>query len=258
MLWGKVLGASRAWLLTHDADPLDETHVAAYKALETRRLAGEPMAYILGEREFYGHVFRVTPDVLIPRPETEGLVECALEAVHGVPAPRILDLGTGSGAVAVSIAVGRPDARVMATDISEAALGVARENAACLGANLLFCRGNWYDSLFDGTRYDVIVSNPPYVDAQDAHLCSGDVRFEPRDALTDGADGLSALRRIVHGAPDHLRPGGALCLEHGWDQAAAVQAMLDAGGFVNVSSLRDLAQLERVTWGRLPGPINRE
>jgi len=252
LLWQQVLGVSRAWLIAHDTDPLDGAQCARYDRLEARRVAGEPMAYLLGRREFLGRDFEVTSDVLIPRPETELLVECGLAAVAEVPAPRVLDLGTGSGIVAVSMALERPDARVQAIDDSEAALAVARMNAHALGAKLLFSLGNWYDSSLGFSEFDVIVSNPPYIRADDAHLSSGDLRFEPQGALTDGADGLSALREIVQGAPSRLACAGALCVEHGFDQAPAVRDLFRTQGFENITSLRDLAGIERVTWGRLP------
>ncbi|WP_269496631.1 peptide chain release factor N(5)-glutamine methyltransferase [Castellaniella sp. S9] len=251
MLWQQVLGVPRSWLIAHDTDPLDPAHLAAYEALEARRAAGEPMAYILGRREFLGREFRVTPDVLIPRPETEQLVEAALEAVAGCAAPRVLDLGTGSGAVAVSVALARPDARVDATDVSPAALAIAAENARALGASLQFFHGNWYDSRLGSPQYDLIVSNPPYIHARDPHLGQGDLRFEPPTALTDGADGLSALRAIIDGAPRYLAPSGTVCVEHGWDQAGAVRRLLRRRGFADIASLRDLAGIERVTRGRL-------
>ncbi|MGB3275528.1 MAG: peptide chain release factor N(5)-glutamine methyltransferase [Castellaniella sp.] len=249
LLWQRVLGVSRAWLIAHDADPLDPVRVVAYQALEARRLAGEPIAYILGSREFFGRDFQVTPAVLIPRPDTELLVECGLRAIRSVREPRVLDLGTGSGIVAVTLALERPDARVRATDCSAEALDVARKNARALGAQLWFSHGNWYDTELGSARFDLIVSNPPYIDAQDAHLGLGDLRFEPAGALTDGADGLQALRDIVQGAPDHLSPGGALCVEHGWDQAAAVRSLFLNRGFADVASERDLSGIERVTRG---------
>ncbi len=251
LLWQRVLGVSRAWLIAHDADPLDPVRVVAYQALEARRLAGEPIAYILGSREFFGRDFQVTPAVLIPRPDTELLVECGLRAIRSVREPRVLDLGTGSGIVAVTLALERPDARVRATDCSAEALDVARKNARALGAQLWFSHGNWYDTELGSARFDLIVSNPPYIDAQDAHLGLGDLRFEPAGALTDGADGLQALRDIVQGAPDHLSPGGALCVEHGWDQAAAVRSLFLNRGFADVASERDLSGIERVTRGIL-------
>ncbi|MGB7522996.1 MAG: peptide chain release factor N(5)-glutamine methyltransferase [Castellaniella sp.] len=251
LLWQRVLDVPRAWLIAHDADPLDPARVAAYQALEARRLAGEPIAYILGGREFFGRDFQVSPAVLIPRPDTELLVECGLRAIQAVRAPRVLDLGTGSGIVAVTLALERPDACVRATDLSAEALDVARKNARALGAQLWFSHGNWYDTELGSARFDLIVSNPPYIDAQDAHLGLGDLRFEPPGALTDGADGLQALRDIVQGAPDHLSPGGALCVEHGWDQAAAVRSLFLSRGFADVASERDLSGIERVTRGVL-------
>ncbi|MGE4449844.1 MAG: peptide chain release factor N(5)-glutamine methyltransferase [Castellaniella sp.] len=251
LLWQRVLGVPRAWLIAHDADPLDPARAAAYRALEARRAAGEPIAYILGHREFFGRDFQVTPAVLIPRPDTELLVECGLRAIRDVREPHVLDLGTGSGIVAVTLALERPDARVRATDLSAEALDVARKNARILGAKLLFSHGNWYDTELGSTRFDLIVSNPPYIDARDAHLGRGDLRFEPRGALTDEADGLRALREIVQGAPDHLAPGGILCVEHGWDQAAAVRSLFLRRGFADVASERDLSGIERVTRGIL-------
>ncbi|MGB3837323.1 peptide chain release factor N(5)-glutamine methyltransferase [Castellaniella sp.] len=252
MLWQKILGVSRAWLIAHDTDPLSTEAQTAYQALEARRLAGEPMAYILGYREFWGRDFQVGPEVLIPRPETELLVELGLQLLAGIASPAVLDLGTGSGIVGVSIALDRPDARVTATDQSTAALSMAQLNARALGASLLFSPGNWYDTELGLERYHLIVSNPPYIDKQDVHLGQGDLRFEPRAALTDEADGLDALRAIVQGAPRHLLPGAALCVEHGWDQAVAVQRLFVSCGFIDVATKTDLAGIERLTWGRWP------
>ncbi|MEN4920076.1 peptide chain release factor N(5)-glutamine methyltransferase [Achromobacter spanius] len=252
MLLEHVLAKPRAWLLAHDTDPLAPEVAAAYEALAQRRLAGEPMAYLLGSREFMGHMFRVTPDVLIPRPDTEVLVETALECVAAVAGPAVLDLGTGSGAIAISIALARRDARVMASDVSAAALAVAAANAWDLTAAVRFVEGSWYEAVPKGEGFDLIVSNPPYVASDDPHLDEGDLRFEPRGALTDGAGGLDDLRRIVQGAGGHLKPGGALWMEHGWDQAQAVRDMLVQAGFEDVHSRRDLAGIERVSGGRLP------
>ncbi len=252
LLWQEVLGVSRAWLVAHELEPLDEARCLAYAALEARRLAGEPIAYILGRREFFGRDYRVTPDVLIPRPETELLVEQGLALIAGRQDPRVLELGTGSGAVAISLALARPDAQVQASDNSAAALAVAQANALRLGATLLFSLGNWYDIQLRSSCFDLIVSNPPYVASGDAHLTAGDLRFEPRAALTDEADGLSALRTIVQGAPRYLAAGGALCVEHGFDQSRQVRDLLRARGFEGVVSLQDLAGIERMTWGRLP------
>jgi release factor glutamine methyltransferase len=214
MLWQHVLQVPRAWLIAHDTDIPAAQQLQAYRALEARRLDGEPMAYILGAREFMGHEFSVTPDVLIPRPETELLVEVALDYLDGLAARpgtprRVLDLGTGSGAIAVSIALARPDVQVVATDNSERALAVARRNAEALGARVEFFGGSWYDALVDGDggRFDLIVSNPPYIAAGDTHLAQGDVRFEPMQALTDGAGHCAGRRQLaragwrpVHGA----------------------------------------------------------
>jgi len=257
MLLEHVLRKPRAWLLAHDADPLAPAAARAYEALAARRLAGEPMAYLLGHREFMGHRFRVSPDVLIPRPDTEVLVETALAAIAGLSAPAVLELGTGSGAIAISIALARPDARVTATDVSEAALKVAAGNAWELAASVRFAAGSWYAAVPAGEGFDLIVSNPPYVASGDPHLAQGDVRFEPRGALTDGADGLSDLARIVAGAPAFLRPGGALWMEHGWDQAAAVRGLLARAGFERVESRRDLAGIERISGGVRAGALAR-
>lgn len=204
MLLEHVLQKPRAWLLAHDTDPLPAAAQQAYEDLARRRLAGEPMAYLVGRREFMGHLFRVTPDVLIPRPDTEVLVETALQCLEGQSAPAVLDLGTGSGAIAISIALARRDARVMASDLSPAALAVAAGNAWELAASVRFVEGSWFDAVPAGEGFELIVSNPPYVASDDPHLQQGDVRFEPRGALTDGADGLGDLARIVQGAGARL------------------------------------------------------
>ncbi len=251
MLLEHVLDKPRAWLLAHDTDALAPEVAAAYEALALRRLAGEPMAYLLGHREFMGHRFRVTPHVLIPRPDTEVLVETALECIAGVTGPMVLDLGTGSGAIAVSIALARRDARVMASDVSAAALAVAAANAWELTAAVRFVEGSWYEAVPVGEGFDLIVSNPPYVASDDPHLDQGDLRFEPRGALTDGAGGLEDLARIVEGAGAHLKPGGSLWMEHGWDQAEQVRDMLRQAGFADVHSRQDLAGIERISGGRL-------
>lgn len=253
MLLQYVLQVPRSWLIAHDTDPLEPQAVARFRAFADSRLAGQPMAYLLGEREFMGHVFNVAPGVLIPRPETELLVETAVQHLNqsGLAAPRVLDLGTGSGAVAVSIALACPQAQVFATDISPVALAVAAGNVSKLGARVEFSCGNWYDAVLGLPAFDVIVSNPPYISAIDAHLGQGDLRFEPMGALTDGADGLSALTAIVQGAPARLVPGGVLWMEHGWDQASAVRKILQDTGFSRVSSLHDLAGIERITGGFL-------
>lgn len=242
-----ALGLTRTQLITRAERALDAGEAERLSALVARRLAGEPIAYIVGHREFFGLDFRVSPAVLIPRPDTELLVELAIERT---PARgRLLDMGTGSGAIAVSVAHARPDARVTALDVSEAALEIARANAAANGAIVRFVRSDWFSSVA-GEVFDIIVSNPPYIAAGDEHLSQGDLRFEPQGALTDEADGLSALRQIAAGAPAHLEPGGWLLVEHGYDQAASVRTLL-APRFAQVQSWRDLAGIERVTGGQL-------
>jgi len=252
MLLEHVLERSRSWLLAHDTDALPADRVERFRLMARRRVAGEPMAYLVGEREFMGHVFALTPDVLIPRPDTEVLVETALEALARCASDaRVLDLGTGSGAIAVSIALALPSAQVTAADISAAALDVARGNAHRLGATNVQClQSDWYDALPEGSRFDVIVSNPPYIAQDDPHLDRGDLRFEPRQALTDEGDGLTDLRRIAEGASHHLRQGGVLWMEHGWHQAPAVRTMLAALGFIEVASRQDLSGIERISGGR--------
>ncbi|GGX19451.1 release factor glutamine methyltransferase [Pigmentiphaga litoralis] len=254
VLLGHALQVNRAWLIAHDTDPLTDEQVSAYQQLAERRRAGEPVAYLLGEKEFMGHTFRVTPSVLIPRADTEVLVETALADLQGKTRPAVLDMGTGSGAIAVSLALARPDADVIATDVSADALAVAQKNAISLGARVRCAQGSWFDALNSAgvpAVYDVIVSNPPYISSSDAHLDQGDLRFEPRQALTDFRDGLEAVRIIVAGAKQYLNVGGSLWLEHGWDQAAAVRELLVAAGFQRVSSRRDLSDIERISGGYL-------
>ncbi|TWC69757.1 peptide chain release factor N(5)-glutamine methyltransferase [Herbaspirillum sp. SJZ099] len=243
-----ALKLTRVQLITQSERRLDIAEAEALATLFERRLRGEPIAYIVGAREFYGLDFRVTPDVLIPRPDTELLVELALERLP--QGGRLLDMGTGSGAIAVAIAHTRPDAGVAALDASVAALEVARGNAAANGTRVDFMLSDWYQALDGAARFDVIASNPPYIVAGDAHLSQGDLRFEPVDALTDHADGLSDLHTIVGGASAHLTASGWLLMEHGYDQAAAVRALLSGAGFSEVQSWRDLAGIERVTGGR--------
>lgn len=242
-----ALGLTRVGLITQSHRALTGAEAAALNALVARRVAGEPIAYIVGKREFFGLDFRVTDAVLIPRPDTELLVELALERL--APGAALLDMGTGSGAIAVAIAHTRPDARVSALDASAAALEIARANAAAHGAAVRFLHSDWFAALA-GERFDLIVSNPPYIAGGDLHLAQGDLRFEPVAALTDHADGLSDLRKIVAGAAPHLAPGGTLLLEHGYDQAAQVRDLLAAQGYQQVQSWRDLAGIERVSGGR--------
>ena len=250
VLLAHALGCARTWLVAHADDPLPRLQADAFFALAKRRRAGEPVAYLTGTREFWGLALRVTPDVLIPRPETETLVELALEWLPRDGAPRVLDLGTGSGAIALAIAKERPRARVVATDASAAALAVARDNAALHAlTNVAFAQADWYDGVPDGA-FDLVVSNPPYVAAGDPHLAAGDLRFEPAAALASGVDGLAALRTIIAGAPPRLARGGALAVEHGYDQSPAVQELMRDAGFGQVTVRRDLAGIPRVVGGR--------
>lgn len=249
MLLEFVLQKPREWLLAHDTDPMTSEDAARFLTLAARRRRGVPMAYLIGWREFMGHRFEVTPNVLIPRPETELLVEVALAAIAKHSEPAVLDLGTGSGIVAISLAKERPDARVTATDLSVEALSVAQRNAQTLNARVQWWQGSWFLALPPEGRFDLIVSNPPYVASHDEHLLRGDLRFEPSRALTDGADGLSALAEIIHGARDRLLSGGSLWLEHGYDQAEKVRDLLTQSGFSGIETHVDLATLPRVTGG---------
>jgi release factor glutamine methyltransferase len=239
-----------AWLIAHDTDPLANAQSAAFEALLARRLTGEPVAYLVGAREFYGRPFQVSPDVLIPRPDTELLVERALARMPPDQAMAVLDLGTGSGCIAITLALERPNARVTAVDRSPAALAVAQRNATLLDADVEFLTSDWFDAL-DGRRFDLIVSNPPYIAAGDPHLARGDVRFEPASALAAGPDGLDDLRHLIAAARAHLAPGGALLLEHGYDQAEAVRALLTHCGYVRARSWSDLAGIPRVSGGEV-------
>jgi release factor glutamine methyltransferase len=248
-LLAHALGRPRSWLFAHGDDVLDDAAVARFDALVARRSAGEPVAYLVGRRGFRNLDLAVTPDTLIPRPETELLVELALARIAADSDARIADLGTGSGAIALAIAVERPRARAVATDRSEGALAVARGNALAHGIdNVDFRSGDWLTPLA-GERFDLIASNPPYIAADDPHLAQGDLRFEPRAALASGRDGLDAIRRIVRDVPAHLRDGGWLLLEHGHDQGEAVRALLVHAGFAEVETVQDLEARDRVSLG---------
>ena len=236
----------RAWLLAHDDEDLAPEAVRTFGAFCARRAAGEPLAYIVGRKEFFGLELAVDARVLVPRPDTETLVEWSLEVLAGKPSPRVIDLGTGSGAIALALAHRRPDARVEAVDASADALAVASGNARRLSLPVRFAQGRWLEGCTGA--YDLIVSNPPYVREGDEHLPA--LRHEPLQALVAGVDGLDDIRVIVRQAPDRLAPGGWLLLEHGWDQAAAVRDLLLAAGFAGVISRRDLAGIERCTGGR--------
>jgi release factor glutamine methyltransferase len=244
-----ALGLTRVGLITQSERTLSAAEAQALAALVARRQAGEPIAYIVGKREFFGLEFAVSEAVLIPRPDTELLVELALERLPQGGA--VLDMGTGSGAIAVALAHTRRDAAVTALDVSVDALAVARANAQHNGAAVRFVQSDWFGAV-EGSVFDLVVSNPPYIASGDVHLSQGDLRFEPVGALTDHADGLSALRTIVAGAPAHLAAGGWLLMEHGYDQAAQVRTLLADAGYSEVQSWHDLSSIERVSGGRRP------
>ena len=246
-----VLGRDRAWLFAHGDDPLPASGAATLDAWLARRASGEPLAYLLGRRGFWTLDLQVSPATLIPRPETERLVELALERLPDDRPLRIADLGTGSGAIALALASERSLAQVVATDLSGDALRVAQANAETNRiANVAFRQGSWLAPLA-GQRFDLIASNPPYIADGDPHLMQGDLRYEPPAALSSGADGLDAIREIVAKAPAYLLPGGWLLLEHGWDQGEAIRALLLAAGFVDVATETDIEQRDRVTLGRV-------
>ena len=254
MLLERVLAKTSAWLIAHADEAAGGEVEKAFAVLAERRRQGEPIAYILGKREFYGLDFQVTHAVLIPRPETELLVELALKRIATGAAVRVLDLGTGSGAIAVTLAKLRRRARVTAVDLDYAALTIARANASRHGVSVRFFCGDWFGAL-SGESFDLIVCNPPYVAADDAHLLTGDVRFEPQRALAGGADGLDCIRAVVAGARAHLRPGAWLLFEQGYDQAEACRALLQTHGYAKVQSWPDLAGIARVSGG-LSAPVN--
>ena len=241
-------GADRAWLLAHDTDAIEPAAHAQFIALCQRRAAGEPVAYLTGRKEFYGLALQVDARVLDPRPDTETLVDWALHVIAQLPSPRIADLGTGSGAIALALQSQRPTAQVLAVDASEGALAVAQANAQRLGLPVRFQHGNWLDGITG--LFDAIVSNPPYIPAHDPHLAA--LTHEPLQALASGADGLDDLRTLIAQAPEHLAPGGWLLLEHGHDQANAVRALLQAQGFIEVQSRNDLAGIARCSGGQWP------
>lgn len=249
-----ALGLTRTQLITQDQRIVDAGQAEQLSQLFQRRIHGEPIAYILGQREFFGLLLAVTSDVLIPRPDTELLVELGLERLPGAnPHPTVLDLGTGSGAIAIAIAHTRPAAIVTAIDVSPAALIVARRNAeqhlSAHLASFTLLQSDWYAAL-GNQCFDLIVANPPYIVKDDHHLSEGDLRFEPINALTDHADGLSAYRIIIGGARGHLNADGWLLMEHGYDQASAVRKLLAEQSFKSIQSWPDLAGIERVSGGR--------
>lgn len=247
-LLSHVTGLSSVGLVTQENAVPSTMQCAAFWALVEQRVRGEPLAYLIGEREFFSRSFAVNPEVLIPRPETELLVELALSHLAVDEPAGVLDLGTGSGNMGITLALERPQSRVVATDIAPATLVVAKSNALRLGATIDFVCSDWYASL-GPSRYQVIVSNPPYIASGDAHLDQGDLRFEPRGALCDGQDGLSALEKVIAGSPRHLAPGGWIFVEHGYDQADPVRSQLRTAGLGEVQSWRDLAGIERASGG---------
>ena len=259
-LLASLTGRPLTWFMAHGDDPADPNTATRFQTLAERRRAGEPLAYLLGQQEFYGRPFTVSPAVLIPRADTETLVETALEQLtllrqqrRAVPLS-LLELGTGSGIIAITLALEAPDTEVHAVERSPEALAVARQNAKALGASRIHWHpGSWWQALASPRRFDLIVSNPPYIAAHDHHLQQGDLRFEPPQALAAGPDGLDDLRIIIGGAPAHLNPGGWLLLEHGYDQEAPVQALLRDAGFADVFTRRDLAGQPRVSGGRWLG-----
>lgn len=243
-------GCSHADLLARPETPVIAPAHELFSAWVDRRASGEPLAYLTGEAEFRGRVFQVSPDVLIPRPETEVLIDLALEKLRGLAAPTVVDLGTGSGIVAISLALECPAATIATVDLSKEAISIARNNAGRLGATVEFREGDWFGPL-TGRRFDLIVSNPPYVAAGDPHLALNGLPHEPQMALTDGADGLDCIRRIVAAAPAHLTPGGWLLFEHGYDQGEASRNLLTAAGFKAASTFPDLAGIDRVSGAHL-------
>ena len=251
LLCQQVLNVNRAWLISHENDVLEANQQAAFEALVQRRLNGEPIAYILGSREFYGLQLKTTSATLIPRPDTETLVEAAFAKIPQNTSLNVLDLGTGTGAVALAIASQRPQIKVIAVDASPEALKVAIENAQSLNlCNVRLIESNWFSALVS-EKFDVIVSNPPYIAQDDKHLKQGDLRFEPLSALASGVDGLDDIRKIIQDAPDYLNPNGWLMLEHGYDQAEAVAALLKARGFSQIAHAKDIAGTLRVTFGAI-------
>lgn len=244
-------GVNHAWLIAHGDDTVTDALRVRFESLLARRIQGEPVAHILGRREFYGRDFAVTPDTLIPRPDTEILVETALDRIPPDQACEILDMGTGTGAIGITLALERPHAKVTILDYSEAALAIARENARQLSAhNVAALHSDWFSAV-QGQRFNLIVSNPPYIETADPHLQQGDLRFEPITALASGMDGLDDIRRIVAHAPMHLKPSGWLIIEHGYNQGEAVRSIFSGHYFANVHTLQDLAGHDRVTLGQL-------
>ena len=247
MLLAHVLHRDYAWLVAHDDYDVTPDELEQINALAARRAVGEPIAYLLGERDFYGRTFRCSPAALIPRPETELLIERALLRLPADASPRVLDIGTGTGCIAITIALERPAAIVSAIDISAEALALSIDNAQRLYANVTFIQSNWFAALSPDAQFDLILSNPPYIVPGDPHLTQGDLCFEPVIALADAVDGLESYRQLALGALLHLKPGGTLIVEHGYDQGESVPALFAAAGFADVVMHRDLAGHPRIT-----------
>jgi release factor glutamine methyltransferase len=258
LLLQHTLNVNLAWILGHDQDLIAPEKQMFFEALIAQRIAGQPIAYILGEREFYGLTLNITPDTLIPRPDTETLVDTTLSLLPSNLALTALDLGTGSGAIALAIAKHRPLVSMTAVDFSEAALQVAIKNAHRHHiSNIVFLISDWFDAL-SGQLFNIIVSNPPYVKENDPHLYQGDLRFEPQSALTSGADGLKDIRKIIELAPQYLKADGWLILEHGYNQADEIANLLKLAKFIEIAHVHDLAGIRRVTLGRLAkSPYNQ-
>lgn len=255
LLLAHVCGLSHAQLITADQRALSPDEHQQLKRLVQRRCNGEPLAYVLGEAGFLGRLFKVSPAVLVPRPETEELVERALKGLNGISRPRVLDLGTGSGAIAISVALECPDASVVAVDVSADALMVARSNGARLGAQIDWRQGSWFDPISNTERFDLIISNPPYIAADDPHLAGDGVCVEPRLALTDGGDGLDCLRAIIANAPHYLADGGHILLEHGHDQGLAVRNLLDGAKLKAPRTWADLSGNDRISGAVYASPV---
>lgn len=249
LLLRHLLHCSTAHIEAHREDELDASVEEIFRGWVERRLQGEPIAYLTGTREFYGRAFAVAPGVLIPRPETELIVDTILGKFGPDAKLRVLDLGTGSGCLAITLALELPHAAVTAADVSQEALAIATRNMERLGAKVCLLESDWFSSIVN-ERFDLIVANPPYIAANDPHLAQGDLRFEPPYALASGNDGLDAIRHIVKNAPDHLTPGGLLLFEHGYDQAESARALLEAAGYVSTEQHRDLAGITRISGAR--------
>lgn len=246
LLLAFCLKVNRTYLITHDKDELPEATLNQYKDLVQKRAMGMPVPYICGTQEFYGRPFKVTQDVLIPRPDTETLIDFILEECSKESPMSLLDMGTGSGCIAITLALENPRFTVSATDISDKALNVAKQNAKQLKAPVTFYEGSWFDALPASSQFDVIVSNPPYIHKDDAHLAN--LKYEPINALTDGFNGLSNIAHIIDRAPDHLKQGGLLAFEHGWDQGGAVRDLFNQkNSWRNVRTIKDLGGNNRVT-----------